>query len=184
MAKVDRNALDQALRRISEETRSAITTSINAAIADASSKGRLGSNAHSVMMVVAGARAYARGVAEMAQKVRDYAGDAAPQYAQVLHDEATRLLQRLELEHQSRLTAIGGKYPSMLQRQAIYMGRFSATLMNARDAETSDLQHKLLDSKATLPFLQQHWKAVVAWLCALVALILGAYLLRLLGLSQ
>jgi hypothetical protein len=46
MAKVDRNALEQALQRISEETRSAVTSSINAATADASSKGRLGSNAH------------------------------------------------------------------------------------------------------------------------------------------
>jgi hypothetical protein len=112
MAKVDLNAVERALHRISEETRNAVTTSINAATADMSLKGRLGSNSHSVAMVEAGAKAYAEGLAAMAQKVRDYAGDAASQYAQALGDAATKLMQRLELDHQSRLTAIGGRYPA------------------------------------------------------------------------
>jgi hypothetical protein len=72
----------------------------------------------------------------------------------------------------------------MQKRQAIYMGSFTAALMSARDAATSDLRHKLADASATLPFWQRHWKAVMAWVFAVIAAVAGAYLIKILGLSS
>jgi hypothetical protein len=167
---------------LEEDTWSFADKAIQLANANASRDQRVGSGSHHSMIVSGASEGYLAGLAKMVEVVRNYAGAAAPEHADLLAASADRVKDRLSKAHVSRLNALGSKFSGVRERYAALVGDFTKALDDDRDAAISDLKHALQDPQDALSWWARHARdiqlglvnaiiaalvsAVVAWIVA------------------
>lgn len=175
MAKVDRDAIEAAMRRIEKETWSGVDMAVQIANANASKDKKVGSASHHSMVVSGASEGYRLGLEKMVDVVRDYAGWTAPEHVDLVVAAADRVKDRLSEAHESRLNALGGKFSEVAEKRPFYIGNFKRALTDARDAAVSDLKHTLPDPQDALSWWARHSRDIQLGLVnAVIAAIVSA----------
>ncbi|MEZ5829813.1 MAG: hypothetical protein R3D05_01375 [Dongiaceae bacterium] len=172
---VDQQAIDQALQRIGDDIVESVGVAAGIATTESANHGRLASNAHNSQVTTAATKVFQSGLNRMVQQVRDYAGARAHEYGKSLQASAEIVLKQLVAAHESRLTALEGKYPGVKKHRAKFVGDFTAALMTVRDTAVSDLTHTLHDPEDSLSWWGRNQREVLLGLInAVVAAVVSA----------
>jgi hypothetical protein len=181
---VDRQNIEDTLKRLGEATYSAADHSIQVETTRIANAGRMGSHAHNNGVTKAAQQAFTAGLADMVGKVRDFAGHAAPAYSGALVAAADALKARLVRAHESRLNAVAGKYITAREHHHEFMETFTKALDDAQADAVADLSNKLSDPVDALPFWRrpQVQDRAINFAMGIIAAVVTTYVLKKLGL--